>query len=345
MKVIGVSEKRYYIYVEGVPLIGHIAFGVVDRGTNVIQIRPTTLCPYNCLYCSVDAGPFSRHRLSEFLVSAKDLVRWVRYVCALKGHEVYEGLIDGVGEPPTHPQIVEIVRGLKSLLPRVAMETRGATLTLKLIDMLDEAGLDRLNVSIDTLNEEKGKMLQGVPWYSVGRVMQVVEYALKNTKVDVHITPVWLPGINDRDIEEIIEWGLRVGVGRRHPPFGIQKYEVHKFGRKVPGLRPVSWGEFAKFLERLEAKYGVPLHYRKLDFGIRRSKPLPQLYSKGDRLKVTVLAPGWLKNEVVAVDPEGKTLVTLVGLTWSKELARRTVKAVIVEGANNIYVAFPLNSA
>jgi uncharacterized Fe-S cluster-containing radical SAM superfamily enzyme len=67
-KVIGASRNRLYIYVHNMPLVGHIAFGVIDRGTNILQVRPTTICPYNCIFCSVDAGPYSRYRQAEFVV-------------------------------------------------------------------------------------------------------------------------------------------------------------------------------------------------------------------------------------------------------------------------------------
>lgn len=342
-KLIGFSKEgqihRYYIYIDDIPLIGHVAFGVVDRCTNVLQIRPTTICPYNCVYCSVDAGPFSRHRLSEYIVDGRHLVKWVKRVYEAKGGDVVEGLIDGVGEPPIHPDIVMIVRSLKEFLPRVAMESRGYTLTEDLVDRLAEAGLDRLNISIDTLNAEKGRYLQGVDWYDVDRVLRLVEYIVKETSIDVHLTPVWIPGVNDDDIERIVEWGLRVGVGKRFPPFGIQKYEVHRYGRKVPGVREASWEEFRRFLERLEQKYGVHLYYKNIDFGIRRTRCYPKRYSRGDEVYLKLIAPGWLRNEILGVDRDLEVVVTVVGIEWSPTLSGRYVKAKLIEVYDSIYIA------
>jgi len=342
MKLLGVSKSRnrYYIYVDSIPLVGHIAFGVLDRGTNVLQIRPTTICPFSCLYCSVDAGPFSRHRLSEYIVDWKHLIKWVRHVYDIKGGEVVEGLIDGVGEPPTHPNIVEIVEGLKKFLPRVAMETRGATLSVELINRLEEARLDRFNISIDTLNPEKARHLQGVPWYNPLKVKEIVEYIVLNTKIDVHIAPVWIPGVNDRDIEEIVEWALRVGVGKRFPPLGIQKYEIHRYGRRIPGIREPSWDEFKAFLERLEQKYGVPLYYKKLDFGIRKaSKRLKPRYEVGETVAATAVAPGWLQRELLAVDSEWSTIISVVGLENPEEYVGKKLRVRIVENSNAIMIA------
>ncbi|MCE4627148.1 MAG: radical SAM protein, partial [Desulfurococcales archaeon] len=50
--------KRLLVNIEEpLPLVGTVFIGVIDRGTNVLQVRPTTLCPLNCIFCSVDAGP------------------------------------------------------------------------------------------------------------------------------------------------------------------------------------------------------------------------------------------------------------------------------------------------
>ena len=344
-QIIGRTKTRFYIYIDDLPLVGHIAFGIIDRGTNVLQIRPTTICPYNCIFCSVDAGPFSRHRQSEYVVDWKHLVKWAKHVRDAKGGDVLEALIDGVGEPPTHPNIVDIVRELKKLFPRVAMESRGQTLSKALIDMLDEVGLDRLNISIDTLDEERGKIIQGVPWYSVKSVMEIVEYIVRNTRIDVHLTPVWIPGLNDDDIKKIVEWGLRIGVGKRFPPFGIQKYEVHRYGRKVRNVKEVSWGVFKKFLEDLEREYGIALYYKKLDFGIRPARRYPIKYGRGDVIDVAIAVPGWLKNEVIAVDREYDVAITVVGVQWSDRLVGKRIKVEIVSSDDGIYIARPLNSS
>ncbi|MEM0371521.1 MAG: radical SAM protein [Ignisphaera sp.] len=338
-KQLGFANNRHYIYVDDLPLVGHIAFGVIDRGTNILQIRPTTLCPYSCIFCSVDAGPFSRYRLSEYIVKGDHLVRWVKHVYSAKGGEVIEGLIDGVGEPPTHPEIVDIVKELKRFLSRVAIESRGQTLTIELVDRLADAGLDRLNISIDTLNPEKGRYLQGVPWYDVGYVKNIVEYIVKETSIDVHLTPVWIPGVNDRDIEKIIEWGLKIGVGKRFPPFGIQKYEVHRYGRRVPKVKEVDWNTFRNFLERLENIYGVPLYYKNMDFGIKKTKGYPQKFSKGDIGEVTIVSPGWLKNEVIAVDKDFDTTITIVNIPWTSNLFGKTIKVKFIEVYDTIYIA------
>ena len=47
------KRKTYYIH-PPIPLIGHTAFGLIDRGTNIIQVRGLSGCNINCPFCSVD---------------------------------------------------------------------------------------------------------------------------------------------------------------------------------------------------------------------------------------------------------------------------------------------------
>ncbi|MEM4534299.1 MAG: radical SAM protein, partial [Candidatus Korarchaeota archaeon] len=98
----------------GIPLIGCIAFGLIDRGTNTIQVRPTSICPLNCIFCSTDAGPKSRMRQVEYIVELEYLVNEFRRLVKYKGEYGIEAHIDTVGDPLTYPQIVDLVQELRS---------------------------------------------------------------------------------------------------------------------------------------------------------------------------------------------------------------------------------------
>ncbi len=58
----------------GVPQVGTLAFGVVDRGTSVLEVRPTSVCAPSCVFCSVNAGPQSRARWAEYVVEVEALL-------------------------------------------------------------------------------------------------------------------------------------------------------------------------------------------------------------------------------------------------------------------------------
>jgi len=326
------------------PLMGSIAFGVIDRGTNILQVRPVSFCPLSCIFCSTDAGPKSRWRRSEYLVEEDLIIDWVRLLARMKGK--VEAHIDTVGDPLMYgSRLPQLIQDLKSIpeVRVVSMQTHGSTLTESLAADLADAGLDRVNLSLDTLNAEKAKYLQGTKWFDVERVKNVAKYILDNTSTDVMLTPLLLPGINDKDVEEVIVWGRKVGVGKRYPPFGIQIFIHHKHGRRPKGLKRMTRKEFVKLLRFWELKHKVRLILGREDFGVVRRPSPPTLFRRWERVRVKVLAPGWLRNEWIAVPVgryEGLTTVTVIDEVGEiGEGSRLTVR--IISNKHNIYLARP----
>ncbi len=332
--------RPLYMLGEPLPMLGHIAVGVIDRGTNVLQVRPTTLCPLSCIFCSVDAGPASRSRAAEYMVEPRWLAAWAGEAARAKGVRV-EALIDGVGDPFTYPRLPELVEALKETgwVSTVAAETHGATLTESLVDRLWEAGLDRINLSIDTLDPEKARLLTGTPWYNVERVKRLAEYVARETGIDLHVTPVWLPGVNDRDVEEVVKWAYRIGAGKRWPPVTVQKYVAHKHGRRPPGVREPSWEEYWRWLQRLEEKLGLRLHWSMEEWGMRYAPRVPNPLPRGSRTAVQVVARGWLRGEWLAVAWRERRLVALVSARWARP--GQLVPARIIRDKDGILVARP----
>jgi uncharacterized Fe-S cluster-containing radical SAM superfamily enzyme len=321
-----------------VPLVGHIAFGIIDRGTNLLQVRPYSACHLSCIFCSVDAGPSTRTRISEYIVDVDYLLEWVGYVASHKISSKIHILIDGVGEPLLHPHIVDLVAGLRDMdrVGEIAAETHGAILSKDLIRRLSDAGLTRLNISIDSLDPDKASMLAGARWYSVERVAEMAVYA-NSLGIDVMITPVWLPGVNDRDIEEIVLWAKRNIRNRYSPLLGIQKYVAHKRGRKPQGVREPSWDEFYSFLETLERRIGVRLRISLEDFGVRPDRSLPKPMEVGDKVIAKIHSRGWLRGEYLGYSKgRAMTIIHSGDLEEGDEILVR-----VIHNKDNIYLARP----
>ncbi len=321
------------------PLMGAVFIGVIDRGSNVVQVRPTTLCNLSCIFCSVDAGPSSRSRQAEYIVDDVEwLVAWVEEIARFKRMRV-EALIDGVGEPTTYPRLTELIRRLKESVwvETVALETHGQSLSERVVREWEKAGLDRINLSIETLDPVKARRLTGTPWYDVERVKHVAEFIVRETRIDLHVTPVWLPGVNDEDIPVIVRWALEIGAGKRWPPVTVQKFLVHGHGRRPPGVREVSWRVFWRRVREWSRMLGVNLSPSMEEWGMRKARKVPEIYSVGDIIHVVLAAPGWLRGEVLGVTPDGKRLVSVVGLRrWERG---EVVEVRVVRNRDNIYVA------
>jgi len=335
-----VGREIFYIREESsIPLVGCIAFGLIDRGTNTIQVRRTSICPLSCIFCSTDAGPRSRRRQTEYIVELEYLVDEFRRIVRYKGEYGIEAHIDTVGDPLTYPRIVDLVQELKSTkgVEVVSMQTHGYLLNEHLIEELEAAGLDRINLSIDAMDPELAKFLSGTPSYDIERVKAMAEYITNNTRIDLLIAPVWVPTINDEEIPKIIEFALRIGAGRRWPALGIQKYIPHKKGRKPRGVRAMTWEEFYQRLAEWEKEYNTTLILSlEKDFGLHKRKMLPIKFRKGENAELEVVGPGWLKGEILA---RGRNRsVTIVGIP--RPLAPGTrIFARIIRNKHNIYVA------
>ncbi|RLE64905.1 MAG: radical SAM protein [Thermoprotei archaeon] len=324
------------------PLLGHIAFGLIDRGTNLIQVRPTSLCPLSCIFCSTDAGPSSYWRIREYLVDLDLLLESFKSIIKYKEVDRIEAHIDTVGDPFTYPKLVELVQGLKEFpqVSTISLQTHGFLMNEQILDELNAAGLSRINLSIDSLDPSLASDLAGNSKYNVERIKQLAEYIVESTDIDLLLAPVWLPGLNDDEIPKIIEYALRIGAGKYWPPLGIQKYEIHKFGRKPKRIKPMSWTKFFTALSELEKRYHVKLILEPEDFGIFKCKMLPVPFRVGERVKVRIVDRGWLRYEWLGV--ARSRIVTIVGVPHETPPIGLEMIVRIVRTKHNIIIAKPL---
>ena len=321
------------------PLIGCITFGLIDRGTNLIQVRPISGCNLNCIYCSVDEGPKSKTRVSSFLVDLEYLIEWFRGLAAFKGGKDIEAHIDGAGEPTLYPWLRELIGALSDVegVRTVSMQSNGLLLREDWIDELAELGLSRINLSINALDEELAKKLSGTPSYDLGKILRVAE-EIAESPIELLLAPVWIPGVNDGEIPKLIELALKLrskqGRKCKWPIIGIQKYEAHPHGRRVPKVRSPSWRLFYERLRIWGAKYGLRLRLRSTDFEIVKMRCLPLKFEVGEKISMRILSWGWMRGQ--AIGAKNGRAVTVVGVP---EDLRGTVKAKIVRNRHNIYVA------
>ncbi len=114
----------------GVPLIGHIAFGIVVRpNSNLIQVRATTICNMNCIFCSTDGGPYSSTHRTHYTVDPQYLAKWVKEIVDLKGETHVN--IDSVGEPTAYQELETLIAELRKIpgVCFISMQTNGTLLT------------------------------------------------------------------------------------------------------------------------------------------------------------------------------------------------------------------------
>ncbi|TDA29265.1 MAG: radical SAM protein [Archaeoglobi archaeon] len=280
----------------GIPLFGHSAFGIIDRGTNLLQVRCISGCNLNCVFCSVDEGRKSRTRKTDFIVDPDYMLETLREIVNFKGEGV-ELHFDGQGEPALYPYLEALVEEVSRIkgVEVISMQTNGIPLNEYRISQL-EGKMDRINLSISALSQEVAKKLH--PGYPLKKVIELAEM-IANSKIDLLIAPVWVPGYNDEEIPKIIEFALKIGAGKRFPPLGIQKYIPYRFGRKTG--KSMSFREFYEKLEQYEREYGVKLILKPEDFGIEKRPSLRHPFKKGEVYSGRIVSEGRMHGEKLCV--------------------------------------------
>ncbi|WP_297523106.1 radical SAM protein [Thermococcus sp.] len=329
--------NRKVIYIHeglGVPLLGYNAFGLIDRGTNLIQVRGVSGCNMSCIFCSVDEGPYSRTRKLDYVVDIDYLMKWFDGVARIKGRGL-EAHLDGQGEPLIYPFRVELVQALRQHpnVSVISMQSNGTLLTDKLVEELAEAGLDRVNLSLHSLDPEKAKMLMGRKDYSLEHVLEMAE-ALVNAGVDVLIAPVIIFGINDDEAEAFIEFARKIGAGKRWPALGFQNYIPYKFGRNPAVAKVKPFKEFYAWLRKLEEETGMrPLVLKPAHFGMERREFIPLAFRPGEVVKAEVVLPGRIEGEMLA-----KARNRLIEVVGTKAEVGERIRVRIVRTRHGIYI-------
>lgn len=330
-----------------VPLFGIDFLGVIDRGTNVIELKPLTLCNLKCKYCFVSAGDYD----NNFIVDPNYLIEKVKEIVEVKGNYKIEIHISPYGESLLYPDIFNLIQDLWKIkgVEIVSMQSNGLLLNENIIKKLEGVYLTRINLSLNTLNQELAEYLCDCSSYHINRLLENIDFLL-NSKIELLLAPVWFPGTNDKDIEDIIKFvvDLRThGYADKKIQIGIQKYLLYQTGRKLKNVRPKSWDYFYKQLSKLEKKYKIKLKLGPIDFGIHKRKSILKLDFKRDSLvNLRIVSKGRWNNECIGRIHENLGIKVLLKkpFTFSNELIGKEITARILKANykdNIITACFP----
>jgi cyclic pyranopterin phosphate synthase len=171
-----------------------------ERSVASVRISITQRCNLRCFYCHQEGQGSGGH-----IEMAAEEIKIIAGVAASFG--VTKVKLTG-GEPLLRSDILEIVRGIKSVpgISEVSMTTNG-TLLSNLAKSLREAGLTRVNVSLDTLEPETYRFITGTN--ALERVVLGIKDTLKAGLSPVKINMVVLKGVNDDQIWNMINFAKK----------------------------------------------------------------------------------------------------------------------------------------
>ena len=167
------------------------------RNINYLRLSVTDLCNYRCIYCMDSEGVKKREHSDILSIEELINISKVAVECGINKIRLTGG------EPLVRKGILKLCASLKAIdgLEELVLTTNGAKLTEMAKD-LKSAGVDRLNISLDTLNEEKFKKITRIG--SIKEVLDGIDEAVDAGFKDVKINVVLMAGVNDDEIEDFV---------------------------------------------------------------------------------------------------------------------------------------------
>ncbi len=165
------------------------------RRIHYLRISLTDHCNLRCVYCMPEDQTF---RPNAELMQDDEILKLTRLFASLGFDKIR---LTG-GEPTVRANIVEIVRGIAHTegIRSVSMTTNGVLLS-RLAKPLAEAGLQRVNVSIDTLNPEKFHRL--TRWGKLDDVWKGILTAEEAGLTPIKLNAVVVKGYNEDDVVDL----------------------------------------------------------------------------------------------------------------------------------------------
>jgi len=170
-----------------------------NREINYLRISVTDLCDLRCKYCMPLNGVDKK--CHHQILSIERIEEIVNEFASIGINKIR---ITG-GEPLVRNGIVDIVRRIKAIkgIKEVDLTTNGVKLK-SLAKELYDAGLDRLNISLDTLSEKKYHEITRVG--DINNVLEGIKEAQKIGFKNIKINTVLIGGFNDDEIEDFIDF-------------------------------------------------------------------------------------------------------------------------------------------
>ena len=173
----------------------------LGREISYLRVSITDRCNYRCIYCKPEEQfEFIPH---EEILRYEEIVEIIEEAVNLGVTKVR---VTG-GEPLTRKGVVDFIKKLREIkkLEDISLTTNGFFLS-EYAEKLKDAGLNRVNISLDSLQEEKYKKI--TRGGSLEKALKGIDSALKAGLLPIKINTVLIRGINDDEVEDFVRLAL-----------------------------------------------------------------------------------------------------------------------------------------
>ena len=170
------------------------------RTVDYLRVSVTDRCDFRCVYCMAEEMTFLPK--AELLTLEELEVLCRRFMAA----GIRKIRLTG-GEPLVRRNIMQLIRALGAeakagALDELTITTNGSQL-VKMADDLFDAGVRRVNISLDTLDPDKFRQI--TRWGDLNKVLDGLR-AAQSAGLDVKINSVALKGGNDAELGDMLAW-------------------------------------------------------------------------------------------------------------------------------------------
>lgn len=213
----------------------------LGREISYLRVSITDRCNYRCIYCKPEEQfEFIPH---EEVLRYEEIVEIIKEAVNLGVTKVR---ITG-GEPLVRKGVVDFIKKLREIkkLEDISLTTNGFFLS-EYAEKLKDAGLNRVNISLDSLQEEKFKRI--TRGGSLEKALKGINSALKAGLLPIKINTVLIRGINDDEVEDFV----RLTLGR---PLNIRFIEFMPSGEELKDNYRDKFISVLEIKENLAEKY------------------------------------------------------------------------------------------
>lgn len=206
------------------------------RRHTYLRVSLTDRCNFRCVYCmpaeGVDVKP------KDEILSLEEIERIVKVFAKLGVNKVR---LTG-GEPTVRKGLEQLIASIKAVdgIDHVLMTTNGSTLATH-ATVYREAGLDGLNISVDSLNPEKfSEITRGA---ELARVLAGIDAAVSAGYPSLKINVVAMKGVNEDELCDFVQFAVDKNIHVRFIEFmpfagnGWDKGEVLPFKQMLESIR------------------------------------------------------------------------------------------------------------
>jgi len=174
------------------------------RHIDYVRLSLTDRCDFRCVYCMSEEMTFLPR---DQILSLEEIYNVAKAFTELGVNKIR---LTG-GEPLVRNNVMSLIENIGRLpgLDELLLTTNGSHLE-KMAGPLRDAGVNRINVSLDSLNAEKFKTMTRTG--KLEQVLKGVETAVATGFDSIRLNAVVLRGINDQEIIDLLEYAMGLGI-------------------------------------------------------------------------------------------------------------------------------------